>query len=144
MKGMILESTIDLHRESRSRNMGLSSSTVGAAPKRSFRKLLRGYTLIRNFWTNSKECIEVQILVYCLVNHEIAHLLHFIIYNSVDPYFEKSSDVDYGTEHQLFGGRTLVTVDLTKRGMELGSRRTQSISGKNISHPTVVGLTMES
>ena len=64
--------------------------------------------------------VRILVLIHCVVCHEIAHLLHFKIYNSVDPYFEKSSDVDYGTEieYQLFDGKMLVTADLTKMRIE--------------------------
>jgi hypothetical protein len=52
------------------------------------------------------------VLIHCVICHELAHLLHFKIHDTVDQYFgepNSNSDVDCGTEveYQLFGGRIL-------------------------------------
>jgi hypothetical protein len=63
------------------------------------------------------------VLIHCVVCHELAHLLHFKIHNTLDQYFgepSSKSDVDCGTEveYLLFGGRILSAADFSRLRVE--------------------------
>ena len=67
------------------------------------------------------EKVSLLVIMHCIVCHELAHLLHYKMYNTIDSYFCKSAETtseghrEYGTEveHCLFGGRMLSTPDLS-------------------------------
>lgn len=71
--------------------------------------------------TRRREKVPLLVIMHCIVCHELAHLLHYKMYNNIDPYFCKPAEVtsqghiEYGTEveHCLFGGRMLSTPDLS-------------------------------
>jgi hypothetical protein len=68
-----------------------------------------------------REKVPLLVIMYCIVCHEFAHLLHYKMYNTIDPYFRQLTEaasgghIDYGTEveHCIFGGRMLSTPDLS-------------------------------
>jgi len=66
-------------------------------------------------------------IMYCIVCHELTHLLHFRIYNSVDQIFlpqnvsesfEIPKDLGTEVEYRIFGGRILTTADFSVLGIE--------------------------
>ena len=62
--------------------------------------------------------------MYCIVCHELTHLLHFRIYNAVDQIFRPQNvsqipkDLGNEVEHRIFGGRILTTADFSALGIE--------------------------
>ena len=66
-------------------------------------------------------------IMYCIVCHELTHLLHFRIYNTVDPIFrpqngsEIPKDLGNEVERRIFGGRILTTADFSALRIERGN-----------------------
>ncbi len=66
---------------------------------------------------NNRERYRLLVIMHCVVLHELAHLLYYKVYKTIDcvEIQEKPSHggIDYGTEveHHLFGGRMLSTAD---------------------------------
>jgi hypothetical protein len=79
--------------------------------------LLDAYEVARK----GRDRVRLLVIMYCAVLHELAHFLHFKIYNTADQYFQGTdhgtSDphVEYGTEleYRIFGGRILTKADYT-------------------------------
>lgn len=73
--------------------------------------------------TRGPDRVRLLVLIHYVVCHELAHLLHYKIYNTRDVYFDQpnsTGSVDYGTEaeHQILGGRMLSTSDFTQLRIE--------------------------
>jgi hypothetical protein len=68
--------------------------------------------------------LRLRVIIFCVVCHELAHLLHFKIYNTTDERFQDGrsplSHVEYGTEleYRAFGGRILSTPEFTALRVE--------------------------
>lgn len=64
-----------------------------------------------------QERSRLLVIMHCVVIHELAHLLHYKVYKTIDCMASQESalqdGIDYGTEveYHLFGGRMLSTVD---------------------------------
>jgi hypothetical protein len=73
-----------------------------------------------------RDRVRLMVIMYCAILHELAHVLHFKIYNTADQYFQVTDDgtsdahVEYGTEleYRIFGGRLLAKVDYTALRLE--------------------------
>jgi hypothetical protein len=76
-------------------------------------KFLDRYERVRS----AKERFRLLAIMHCVVAHELAHLLHYKVYKTIDCVASQEGGsvdrIDYGTEveHRLFGGRMLSTVD---------------------------------
>ena len=63
-------------------------------------------------------------IMHFVVTHELAHLLHFKVYKTVDCVVSQEGrpheGIDYGTEvkHRIFGGRMLTTTDFSELRIE--------------------------
>ena len=76
-------------------------------------KFLDFYERVRSAQDRSR----LLVIIHCVIIHELAHLLHYKVYKTIDCVVSQEralhNGIDYGTEieYHIFGGRMLSTVD---------------------------------